>query len=919
MTTNNETALPFGAEPAASPTISGFGALPPPPPPPGLPPPPLPPTPVLPTQEQVIDSILSMLDPDPLARPLVLALEFPPEVLHYLKKIQRQSDETIASLTQLYLAKQPTIEGMPRIGALVEDDATAVEILSTFSPEIDTNWAGLHSRAARGRQHEANAGNPYLARWVSKTDDKKSPWLDAMGTITDTSKEKLTALCSESSPHKNARWADLLHMAPNEDKLFMSDICEAIGNNHGLFVWALGTGPDPDFRWSVAMSLLGGLGTAAVRAVFSHVPNEEDLDFWVNCDNSDMTRDILKCQQISGYPLGLLRAEWPRIQTALADEIFMYPPKALIAAMALHIIKHCRIARHGEKVYLIVAHKGCGGRYEIPAGQLDQPLMSVLNKTHCKEICFALAIPFPGPKNDTWITQTASTVLSALTPTTLCRSRPVSDKCEYIPGPSTVTQVIFERPSAVKWVNTGQAIKNVACIDLETGVVNKDFIVTGHEVIMYDWPKTSKSASAIRNWRSQLPTLVVPERGSVGIQRKVKNVNDLGEPEGYAALLDATLTADMLRDDLAGSEVGSMLPNEYPLLYVLPMGHTMEETTNQGKTNFGRILGTALVPGIGVTKMNMSTSAPTQRVLGYPLEVYGTAIFDEFQIPSDTGHFLDSSGIQSLCTGCSSTAGKAGENQTELLLRHPLILVSKVAIAPEDIVNRSIPTFMDRLTTLTRAVGKDLNELMTSTAGTNVRLSHLMWMKKNDIANKIRALETKSAETFRFNGHYTIARMFGDPASIDRYLMKARDQMRKQYGEAERSGLVDQVGQNIRFDPKFYFTSCCEQTLEMLAMTSVGDKLGQLSSDAALRQLIMDGNNRRMDAVLTQFRIKEFTANQNFINALGKTGWTRPGWKITYTPKDKSKIKKGNSPVAYIVVERHEEKDNDGNTASGPN
>jgi hypothetical protein len=456
MMPNNETALPFGAEPAASPTIPGFGALPPPPPPPGLPPPP--PAPVIPTQEQVIDSIMSMLDPDPTARPLVLALEFPPEVLHYLKKIQRQSDETIASLTQLYLAKQPTIDGMPRIGALVEEDATAVEILSTFSPEVDKDWAGLHGRADRGKRHEANAGNPYLPRWVSKTEDRKSPWLNEMDAISDQSKEKLTAVCSEASPHKNARWSDLLHTMPINDKLFMGDICKAIGNNHRLFVWDLGTGPDPDFRWSVAMSLLGGLGSTAVRTVFSHLASEEDLDFWVNCSDSDMTRDILKCQQISGYPLGLLRAEWPRVQSALRDEIFAFPPKALIAAMALHVIKHCWVSYSGDKVYLNIAHKGCGGRYEIPGNQLHLHLFSVLNKTHCKEICYALGIPYPGGKNDTWIVQAAAEVLHTLRPSTMCRARPTSDKCEYIPGPNTVTQAIFERASAVKWVNTGQAI-----------------------------------------------------------------------------------------------------------------------------------------------------------------------------------------------------------------------------------------------------------------------------------------------------------------------------------------------------------------------------------------------------------------------------------------------------------------------------
>lgn len=859
-----------------------------------------------------------MLDPDPMARPLVLALEFPPEVLHYLKKIQRQSDETVASLTQLYLAKQPTIEGMPRIGALVENDAAAVEILSTFSAEVDKDWAGLHARAERGKRHETNAGNPYLPRWVAKTEDKLSPWLSEMGTMSDQAKEKLTELCLLGAPLKNARWSDLIHGMPNPDKLFMSDICEAIGRNYRLFVWDLGGGTEPDFRWCTTLSLLGGLGTAAVRLILSQLEDEEDLDFWVNCSGDELTRDILKCQQTSGYPLGLLRCEWPRIQAALADEVFVYTPRALIAAMALHVIKHCRISRSGDSVYLNIAHKGCAGRYELPAGQLNQHLFASLNKVHCKEICYALGIPYPGGKADSWAVKAAAEVFHTITPNSLCRSRPVSDKCEYIPGPTTVTQVVFERAAAVKWVNAGLAIKNVACVDLDTGRVDKNFTIRGHEALMYDWPKTNADEALVNNWRAQLPSTVIPEPGADGIQRKVLNINNLGEPEGYNALLNAVLTADMLRTELAGSAIGGLLTQEFPLLYVLPMGHTMDTTTNQGKTNFGRILGTSLVPGLGVTKMNMSTSAPAQRTLGCPLELHGTAIFDEFQIPSDGGHFLDSQGIQSLVTGSTSSPGKAGENHAGLRLKHPLILVSKVAIAPEDIVNRSIPTFLDALTAQTRAVGKALNELMTSTAGTLVRLSHLMWMKKTGVLEQLRALDTLSSPHLRFDGHYTIACHFGNRESIDRYLLKARDQMRRQFTEAERSGLVDQVGGSIRFDPKFYFMTCCDETLQMLQMTSTGDKLGFLTPESALRQLMMNGNDRRVDSELTRFRIKEFTANQTFINAIGD-GWTKPGWKITYVPKTKSKVTKGRAPVAYVVVERHEEKDNDGDTASGPN
>jgi len=868
---------------------------------------------------------MSMLDSTP-ASPLILSPEFPPEIRHFLKKIQRQSDETIATLTTLYLSQQPEIEGMPRIGALTEADAVAVELLPSYSTTQDKNWAGLRARADRCKQHEDDAGNPMLPRWISKTDDRQSPWLNDMGMISDTAKSALTTICRMASPHKNARWQDLLGLAPTDNMDFLEDICHAICNQNPFFIRDLGEGPDPDWRWCMTMAMLGGLGTAAVRRILlSKSGIEEDLDFWVNCTEEELTRDILKCQQISGVPIALLRCEWPRIQRALAEEDFTGPdgkphvPQTMIACMLVHVFKHCRFILNSDpdENRVVVAHKGSFGRYDIP--KVDQPFLSGTNKALARDICYALGFPFPNGKNDNWVAKAVTAIFSVLKPSDLPLTRPSSEKCVYIPAPSTYMMQMKERASASKWVDTGVAVRNVAYIDLETGDVDKDYFVTGADTIMYDWPKRMTDASVVRNWRAQLPTKIVPELGADVIMRRILNVNTLGETEGYKALINAVLTADLGRQALAGSLLGGLLTQEYPLLYVLPMGHTMETTTNQGKTNFGRIIGSALVQSVTVTKMNMSSSAPAQRTIAVPLELYGMAIFDEFQIPSDSAHFLDAGGIQALATGVSVSPGKAGENHPGLWLRHPLVLVSKVAVAPEDIINRSIPTFMDVLTAATRAQGKELTELMTPTAGMLVRLAHLMYMKKTNLIDKLMQLDQESSPTFRFDGHYTIARQFGSVESIDAYILKARDQMRAQHTEAERSGLVDQVGMSHRFDPKWFFNACAEDTLQMLCLRSSADKLGALSAASALREIIENGNERRLDAVLNSFRIKEFTANRSFIDLLLKDGsWTRPGWKITYVPKDKSTIKKGNEPISYIVVDRHIEKDTDGDKASGP-
>ena len=915
MNLNTTNALPSGDELAAAPTI-----LPPPPPPPGalppppplsfeLPPPPPPPAamPAIVEAASPIDAVLALFDSIS-SGPQVAAPEFPPDVRHYLMKVQRLSQEAVDSLSQLYRAKQAEIPGMPAISSLADDDGPTVELLPGYSSIEDANWEGLRKRAANCAQHELDAGNPYLPGWISKSEDKESPWLNDMGPVSDTGKNKVSTVCRMSSPLHKGKWANALAIAPCGDPLFMDDLTQAIIRVQSLFVWDMGEGGEANWRWSTSFAFLAGLGSKAVRKIFSSVQNEEDLDHWVTCSDEEYAADALKCRTTSGYPMGLIRCEWPRLQAILGGEVFavngaIKPPRVLVALMALHVLKHTRILVSATTVKLIVTHRGVCNIYELPRAGLNQTFMSALNRSLCKDLCYNLGLPSPGGANPTWLNFAAQEVFTKIMPTTLCRARPVADKCVFLPGPSTYVESIKERNSETKWVNPGIAIRNVALCDMETGVVDKDYVVTGHETIMYDWPRFNVTLDKIQNWRSQMPSIVYPERASVVLERMIKNINMLGFPVGYRAILDAIMTADLARSKLAGSPIGVRLTLEFPLFYILPMGHTMETTTNQGKTNLGRIIGGAFVPGLPVINMNMSSSAPAQRVLGVPLETYGTAIFDEFQIPNDPIHFMNSSGLQALATGGSVSPGKAGENAEGLSLQHPLILVSKVAVAPEDIINRTFPTFMDVLTEATRAVGSALTDLMSGTGYMVLRLSHLMWMEQNGIIDQIKAMPTESTPLWRFDGHFSIATMFAPRDEIENYMKAAKEQLKSQYAEAERSGLVDQVGMNLRFDPKWYFTACSDKVMDTLVNESTGLKEGSLSPDTALRELVEDDRIRRLDSVLSQFRIKEYAAVQMLVSNIGD-GWTKPGYQITYVSKDESKITKSGELVAYIKVER---------------
>src|SRR5208283_675562 len=217
-----------------------------------------------------------------------------------------------------------------------------------------------------------------------------------------------------------------------------------------------------------------------------------------------------------------------------------------------------------------------------------------------------------------------------LMPIQLPRARRVSEMCLYVPGPWTTTSAAKERRNELHWVNPGIAVRNVVKLDPETGRVDKYCVVTGAEALMYDWPKDPTDAYTVDNWRSGIPEYVIAELYHSVARRMVKNLNTLGFDDGYNAIINAIVIIDMCRDELSGTDVGNLVRKEYPLCFVLPMGSTMLTTTNQGKTNYGRILGGTMVPGIHVDMMNMSSSAPVQREVGGTQERFGTALLDEF-------------------------------------------------------------------------------------------------------------------------------------------------------------------------------------------------------------------------------------------------------------------------------------------------
>lgn len=258
------------------------------------------------------------------------------------------------------------------------------------------------------------------------------------------------------------------------------------------------------------------------------------------------------------------------------------------------------------------------------------------------------------------------------------------------------------------------------------------------------------------------------ETGADILMRSFKNLNTLGEPEGYKALINAILTIDLAREDLGGSAIGEVVAQEYPLLYVLPM----ESPCGCGKSTFGRELGRALVPSLPLTSMNRSDDAAAQNALAGTIQTHGTAALDEFLTPDSPEHFLNSAGLQALATGASVAPGMVSEADEGVHLLHPLVLIGKAAQVPESLILRAVPTFLGDMQGVSPGI------FALNAIGDAVRHAHLQWMQDTKCVEHMQQLMMMEPGMFRFHGHYTLATMFSSVVNIDLYLDRAQAQMR---------------------------------------------------------------------------------------------------------------------------------------------
>lgn len=836
--------------------------------------------------------------------------KFSPEIEEILSTVFNCPPGQIALIHHDYVARRHWCADAPEVDDLTLADVHGVYSIHNYSTERSEEWAAFLSRVTKVEEKREDASDPFLPSWNSKTDDRPTAWMtDTNVDLPPQFKEALTTIFKKSIPvSADTNGVGLIGIPPTSEIGTMNEIVGGLEFMSNFLIDGMGESMDDNntmFRWSRSLCVLAGLGFGALRHFAERLaPIESDWAHWANCSDSDLRMDVMEARKICCYPVGLLRADYVDLQRVCANAPIA--PRWLKASLAVHLFKNVRfIGSFNGKPALWVCYKGEHSYLTLTPEGINQRLNEDLNASVRRSLCNILEIRQVSGRTRLALDDLIDDVIAKTHPRDFPKQRDLKEAPHLIVPRAVQITPSHELRSEFRWINPGIMVSGLAEINLETGRVQRT-TVAGSAAGGLAWPRGEMSHAEVKTWWANLPKVVKPMLPSEILRPLIRNINHLDHPDGLWALVDAMILADLARDDLAGTRIGNSMINEYPLVTIYPMGHTKETTTNQGKTNLARILVNTLALGVPVTNAGKTPSAPSQRAAAAPIEEFGTALYDEFQLPESHEHFLAQAGLQTLSTGGISSPGRAGENGRGASLKHPLFFTVKVSAFPPDIRNRSIPIFMDILTDETRCSSDELAMIMSGVVSNNVRLSALMWIKKN--AFVLRASEAKLIQgKLRFDGHMTLSSLLTPSGRLDevnQYLMAAEAQCNQQQTAADESGLSDSVGLNSKFDGVWFFKNCSEYTINQVAEQCENDQVMCLH---VMRMIVEDAGVRRFADVVRQFGGKERALNLSFSDAIKEGRMIRPdGWFMEWIQKYGSKVVSGKATEASDAERRRD-------------
>ena len=786
-----------------------------------------------------------------------------------------------AATWNYYSNLHPTL---PKIHDLTPFDVPAIMAIRNIN--AGETWPEFAKRCNLKLERRNDENNPWLPSFVSKNPDNPTSW---NRSIADTPLETnqgvqvaFVKLLKDASPYGGgtgltgsvdlSKAFSAVGTMPTDDIPILGEILDAFLDLHRFWFRPLGADYlDPEFHYGKPLCLLGGLGFNSIRVAAQKLrPCYEGWDYWESCTDEKLHESVLSARRIHGYPLALLRID----ASTLTNFLIRWdcaPGDWFTPSILLHILKYARFSYRGrgtESPVIQIIRDGHRNLIPLDRSQLSQEFGMNANIKLRTDLLHALGLPASVPSGQTSSCAEARilSIINMLRPSDLCKLRAV-DELTHLAIPKAVRLVpTMKHVGEYMFVDYGVGATNVARIDYETGDVVIEDVLTGLDIGAINWPECEMTDAERMTWAACLPKKVEPMLPSETVFKYVHNCNDLGFKRARDAVFNAWVVVDLCRNHLAGSELGNALVVEFPIAMILPMGHTKDDTTNQGKTNLGRIMMHAVCPNVPVIIPSRSSSAPAQRAAASPLDEFGTAFYDEFQLPSSHEHFLAQAGLQSLATGGTVTPGRALENSKGYKLKHSMVICAKISAFPVDIRNRSFCFFMDVLTDETRCSDKELAIIGTGVASNTVRMNAMAWIEKIDFVEKIKKFMPRATKYNRFPAFTAVAIALccakgGTEQELFDYFEACSLKCEDQHAKSTESGLSDEIGANGQLCFIRYLTSCSEKTLAELSAAS---KAVPMTAQDMCLALIQDSNARRYEHVLREYHASTRSAETRF-------------------------------------------------------
>ncbi len=741
-----------------------------------------------------------------------------------------------------YLAYQTYIEGAPELaaittetivascaaGAFVRSRLALLDALQPGSQERLTaettplTWVEVSSFANADRQAQADGNDLMLPVTTSKNPTRQNPFMGSLQFNEGDDPAKMVDVFRSFG----SGWTipRLLGSAP----VGVGDILPYLIRKANFLDNSLGRVNDGDDAFLEAPSLaaLAGLGIHVLREM-ARLRSDSGEAYWshiAQATDTELSAEIIEARANSGYPLSLYRTPWKKLEAYFESRPHI--PNWLRGALLVHIFLHSRVSRDEDGALILRVMQGYAliektleadfVRLPFTAGEHTKTLTAILTTLGIKRI--------PPPKQRSPLDWFILSVFDQITPVELPTYLDVPANFllpdQLVPTPSTFHS--GDPTHTIRLVSNGAKE-----VDLDTGVVSRRTL-TGAEMLRYNLPLVEiASGYDPRIAASQLdaiPTTVKAELpGSTLLTKVFRNVTRWVDGVDYTEeairFLDLFVVANLVRRDVLGSPIGNRLKDEFPGIFVGSRrvgGHT---SSGQRKTTFAKTIANILCPGIQMLIISRQTGSVSQRTSGQQLVRTGFLAADEFKLPDrgEEDHWANRDGIQGLMTGSGVAIGKAKENIDETYLKYSPLFSGKYFYYPFDIQMRLFALLLELPTAETETIEEYRQLLLSGNLARIMRIQTLLWIQKNDIVNRIRAIplgqETRDFRFPAFLGVYEA--MYGEkaPQPFIQAMANLRRLAVDVCNEGRLKGQLTANKQGSDFDPHSYFNEMSEDAL----------------------------------------------------------------------------------------------------------